>query len=65
MFNVGDSVTITRPHLWSKCSGTVVKADPKTGIHRIHITARDGVAYPGGFHADAPGTQLEPLDLLA
>jgi hypothetical protein len=62
------SVLINRPSLWSNCTGTVVSSDPKTGLHRIHITAKDQEAYPGGFHADVAGTFLQVLtadDLLA
>jgi len=57
-FADGDTVLIIRPSpLWAGCSGTVVGF--ANGLHRIHIQAKDGEAYPKGFHADICGDELE------
>lgn len=55
-YAVGETCRILRPHLWHSCTGTVVSF--ANGFHRVKIDAKDGEAYPSGFHADVPGSQL-------
>lgn len=52
---VGTSVSILKPNLWSGASGEVVSVT-ENGIHRVKIPSK----YAGEFfHADVPGDQLE------
>lgn len=56
----GETVLIVRPEkLWAGCNGTVVSF--ANGLHHVHIEAKDGETYPNGFHADVPGSLLEPF----
>lgn len=66
LLEAGQFVKILRPNIcWSGCSGTIISVDAATGLHRVHITAKDPETYKNGFNADVPYEQLEVLDLLA